>query len=233
MKFRPILHPPVSIEQLMERVYQIAGHSIQQIAHSCHQPVPSDLMHNKGYVGQLIEMVLGAQSGSLAQPDFPELGVELKTLPINRLGKPKESTYISVAPLLDLAGVSYQNSGVGKKLEHVLWIPVEAEKDIVLADRKVGQGFLWQPNPQQKRQLERDFNEIIELIALGEVETITAHQGEVLQLRPKAANSKALTQARGPDGDNIMTLPRGFYLRPGFTRKLLNSFVHQEDSEDC
>ena len=53
----------------------------------------------------------------------------------------------------------------------------------------------------------------MDLIVLGHVERITARHGEVLQLRPKAANSKALTEAIGEQGQPIATLPRGFYLK--------------------
>ena len=52
-------------------------------------------------------------------------------------------------------------------------------------------------------------------------ERITARHGEVLQLRPKAANSKALTEAIGEFGQPILTLPRGFYLKKRFTGALL------------
>ncbi|MMZ71354.1 DNA mismatch repair protein MutH [compost metagenome] len=42
-----------------------------------------------------------------------------------------------------------------------------------------------------------------------------------MQLRPKAANSKALTRAIGRNGQPIQTLPRGFYLKIDFTHQLL------------
>ncbi len=224
----PVLDPPNSVNALIIRLQRLAGLSIEQVAQFCQQIVPNDLLKNKGWVGQLIELALGAQSGSLAQPDFPHLGIELKTLPLNSQGKPKESTYVSVAPLTDLSGVSYENSSVGKKLNHVLWIPVEADNNIPLAKRRIGQGFLWQPNDQERALLSKDFSEIIEKISMGEVESITAHEGEALQLRPKAANARALTQAVGPEGELMMTLPRGFYLRPSFTRQLLQRYFEQK-----
>ena len=58
-------------------------------------------------------------------------------------------------------------------------------------------------------------------IALGEVEAITARQGEFLQIRPKAADGRALTDAVGPDGQIIQVRPRGFYLKKTFTRAIL------------
>ena len=64
----------------------------------------------------------------------------------------------------------------------------------------------------------------MDMIVLGHVEKITARHGEILQLRPKAANSKALTEAYGADGQPIKTLPRGFYLKTHFTAELLERY---------
>jgi DNA mismatch repair protein MutH len=64
----------------------------------------------------------------------------------------------------------------------------------------------------------------MEMIALGQVENITAKQGQYLQLRPKAANGDALTEAIGKNGQIIHTRPRGFYLRKEFTNKILQDF---------
>jgi DNA mismatch repair protein MutH len=78
-----------------------------------------------------------------------------------------------------------------------------------------------EPNEEEDRQLRMDWEELMDLIVLGQVERITARHGEVLQLRPKAANSKALTEAIGARGEPILTLPRGFYLKKNFTAALL------------
>jgi DNA mismatch repair protein MutH len=69
----------------------------------------------------------------------------------------------------------------------------------------------------------------MEMIALGQIENITARHGQYLQLRPKAANGAALTEAIGKNGQVIYTRPRGFYLRKEFTRQILqNFFSHGE-----
>lgn len=107
------------------------------------------------------------------------------------------------------------------KLKRVLWIPVEGERSIPLAERRVGSPLLWSPNEEEDRQLRLDWEELMDMIVLGHVERITARHGEVLQLRPKAANARALTEAIGAHGEPILTLPRGFYLKKNFTRALL------------
>jgi len=61
----------------------------------------------------------------------------------------------------------------------------------------------------------------MDMISMGELEQITAHQGQYLQVRPKAANTKALCKGFNNEGKEILTLPRGFYLRPNFTRQIM------------
>jgi DNA mismatch repair protein MutH len=183
--------------------------------------IPADFKRHKGWSGQLLELWLGASAGSKPQQDFPELGVELKTLPISFQGLPLETTYVCYAPLLPPPGTNWQNSNVRNKLQHVLWVPIEGERSIPVAERRIATAFLWQPNKQQDHQLQQDWEELTELIALGAVESITARQGQVMQLRPKAASGKVLTSALGADGQRIQTRPRGFYLRKNFTRDLL------------
>ncbi|KZN53357.1 DNA mismatch repair endonuclease MutH [Pseudoalteromonas luteoviolacea] len=216
--------PPTSIAELLLRVEAIAGLTLGELAAQYHFKSPDDLLREKGWPGQLIEYVLGASAGSKPVPDFEHIGVELKTLPLSYAGKPLETTYVSVVPLTNLTGLTWQNSSVKKKLNHVLWLPILAERDIAPIDRTVGSGFLWQPNAVQEAQLQRDWEEQIELIALGRVDEISGHLGEVMQIRPKAANSKVLTDAIGPQGGLIKTLPRGFYLKTQFTQNILAQY---------
>ncbi|MFO6422750.1 DNA mismatch repair endonuclease MutH [Motilimonas sp. KMU-193] len=216
--------PPTSVEQLMSRAYAIAGLSLAELAQAANWPVPNDLRRDKGWVGQLIEYHLGAEAGSKPEQDFPHLGIELKTIPINEQGKPLETTFVCVAPLLDIAGLSWQNSNVRNKLSCVLWLPVEGSRDIPVGLRRVGSPLLWQPSPAEEALLQQDWEELMERIALGDIEHVTARHGQVLQLRPKAANGKALTDAIGPDGQRIQTRPRGFYLKKEFTRQILESY---------
>lgn len=183
--------------------------------------VPNNFKRQKGWSGQLIERALGASAGSKPIQDFPQLGIELKTLPLSFANTPLETTYVCYAPLTNVAGISWKSSNVRNKLQKVLWVPLTGEREIPVAQRSIGQGFLWRPSAQQDADLKQDWEELMDLIALGKVETITARMGQFMQLRPKAANGKALTEAVGQDGSKIKTRPRGFYLRKEFTQSIL------------
>ena len=172
-------------------------------------------------VAGIAPMVDFSSAGSKPEQDFAGLGVELKTIPVDSLGRPLETTFVCVAPLTGNSGVTWETSHVRHKLKRVLWIPVEGERSIPLAQRRVGSPLLWSPNEEEDRQLREDWEELMDMIVLGQVERITARHGEYLQIRPKAANAKALTEAIGARGERILTLPRGFYLKKNFTSALL------------
>lgn len=216
---------PQTLEQLLSQAQSIAGLTFGELADELHIPVPIDLKRDKGWVGMLLERALGATAGSKAEQDFSHLGVELKTLPINAEGYPLETTFVSLAPLVQNSGVKWENSHVRHKLSCVLWMPIEGSRHIPLRERHIGAPIFWKPTAEQERQLKQDWEELMDLIVLGKLEQITARIGEVMQLRPKGANSRAVTKGIGKNGEIIETLPLGFYLRKEFTAQILNAFL--------
>ena len=216
---------PQTLEQLLSQAQSIAGLTFGELADELHIPVPPDLKRDKGWVGMLLERALGATAGSKAEQDFSHLGVELKTLPINVEGCPLETTFVSLAPLVQNSGVKWENSHVRHKLSCVLWMPIEGSRHIPLRERHIGAPILWKPTAEQERQLKQDWEELMDLIVLGKLDQITARIGEVMQLRPKGANSRAVTKGIGKNGEIIDTLPLGFYLRKEFTAQILKAFL--------
>ena len=221
--------PPRSESELLTRARQIAGLNLAQLASRVNQPVPASLCTAKGWVGQLIELCLGASAGSRPEPDFELVGVELKTVPVNQAGRPLESTYVCTVPLTGNTGLEWETSWVRRKLSRVLWVPVEAEPDIPLAQRRVGMALLWSPNPQEAAILQQDWEELMDLIVTGQLDQVSARHGTFLQIRPKAANRFALCTSFDENGAPTETLPRGFYLRTRFTRDILERHYQLAD----
>ena len=213
--------PPTTREELLKRAQSLAGKTIGEIAEEMQFLVPDTLKRKKGWQGQFIEQCLGADSGNLSQPDFAHLGIELKTLPIDYSGKVLESTYVCVLNLTGQRLMQWQDSPVHHKLSHVLWVPIARSGEKSVMQSKIATPFLWRPSRQQFDLIRQDWENAVEMVNLGQVDKLNARLGEVLQVRPKAANSRVLTQATDRDGRAIETLPRGFYLRPGFTQQIL------------
>jgi len=217
-----LIAPPQSLEELMLRADALAGKTIGEIASNINITVPDNLKVKKGWQGQFLEQCLGADSGNLSQPDFNHLGVELKTLPIDLLGRVEESTYVCVLNLIDHQLLQWQQSAVCKKLGHVLWVPIAKRAEQGVTESLIATPFLWKPSLEELEILKSDWENVMELVSLGKIDLLNARLGEVLQVRPKAAHSRVTTKAYGANGEIIDTLPRGFYLRASFTQKILS-----------
>ena len=213
---------PQTTDELLQLCDAIAGCSLEELAALAGIKMAKDLRTNKGWVGQLIEWHLGATAGSKPEQDFKHLGIELKTIPIDQFGKVLETTFVCSAPLLNTTNLTWENSNICNKLSTVLWVPVQGERDVELSQRIVGNGFLWSANNTEQSLLMNDWNELMEKIALGDIESISARDGQAIQIRPKAANGQCLTDAFGKDGALIKVRPRGFYLKKSFTQAIIN-----------
>ena len=180
--------------------------------------LPLDARKGKGAIGQLIERALGATAGSRAAPDFPGLAVELKTLPVDPAGRPRESTFVSS---LDLGAVdrSWPTSSVRHKLARVCWVVVEGDPGVPLEQRRCGASFFWSPSTEEEALLRRDYDDILSLVETGA--RIGGGVGQALQLRPKGRDGKDLRRAINEEGAAVRMAPRAFYLRRSFTEALV------------
>lgn len=219
----PLLSPPQSFAELNERAAALLGQNLAVLAQQARLRLPDSTLHGKGFTGELIEILLGADAGSDSAPDFSTLGVELKTMPVDGNLMPLESTFICALNLQNLRGVDFWHSVLWHKMQRMLWVFIRAERERPLPERYVAGYYFYRPSGEDLRQLEQDYNELTSLICEGRIEELTAHLGEIVQLRPKAADGTALTPCVGPDGTLIMTRPRGFYLRRSFTSRICTS----------
>lgn len=216
-----MIPPPRDEAELLARARALGGRSVAEIASALGAVAGGDPVRTKGSAGAILERALGASGGSSRVHDFPHLGVELKTIPVDARGVPIESTYVCTLSLADAESQEWATSWVRAKLGRVLFVPLVGEAEIAWPDRVVGAPVLWSPTPEQEQVLQADFDEVVGLIGVGRIEEVTAHLGRWLQVRPKAAHGRVRTLAFGAEGEAIATVPRGFYLRARFTGAVL------------
>jgi len=212
---------PTSEGELIRRASPLAGLTLGELGSRVGIDVPDEAVRAKGIAGRILEKALGASAASRAEPDFVGLGIELKTIPLDARGTPKESTFVCSISLSAMADTDWEHSTVFKKLSKVLFVPVEAASSTPLRNRRIGRAFLWTWNDNEQRQLRADWERLADMIGRGDVEQITGHLGDVLQVRPKAATGRSRRRAPDERGSVQWTMPRGFYLRPSFTGAVL------------
>ncbi|MGO8993020.1 MAG: MutH/Sau3AI family endonuclease [Polyangiaceae bacterium] len=213
------LPPPADLHELAARAGALAGRALGDLAAEHALAFAGrEGAHTKGKTGELVERILGASGGSAAVHDFPDLGVELKTIPVDAELRPRESTYVCTLQLAEADRAEWATSWVRAKLAHVLWVPIVT---IGGEAARVGEPRFWIPTAEQLAVLAGDFEEIMGMIALGGIERLTARTGRWLQVRPKGANARDRTWSVGAEDSWVETGPRGFYLRTKLTGALL------------
>ena len=206
--------------ELLRRADALAGWSIAELAARLQIPLPERPERAKGFVGRLLEEALGATAGSRPEADFPALGVELKTIPLDSQGKARESTFVTYASVDELCGSDWESSRVRHKLARVLWIPIEARPGLTFSERRIGIPLLWSPNAAQEELLRADWERLSEALIAGEAGDVRGNVGQVLQLRPKAARAEVRSLQWDAEGFASLAQPKAFYLRAPFTTSI-------------
>lgn len=212
--------PPCSREALLAAAGRLAGRTVGEVAAELSARLPESTLRGKGFVGALVEAALGASAGSRAEPDFPALGIELKTLPMSADGRVLESTFVASIPLTSLAQLDFDASPIGHKLREVLFVPVEG-KPIPFADRRFGTPLLWRFDDTERAILERDYERLALRVSRGELERVSAHEGDAMQVRPKARRGADRRLFFDESGTGHVEQPRGVYLRARFTESVV------------
>ncbi len=221
MQERARILPPADEGELLGRAWALAGRSLRSVAEVRGERVPADLRRDKGWMGALLERCLGASAGSRSQPDFPTLGIELKTVPVGPDARPQQTTWVCATPLDGSLARRWQDAWARRKLQRVLWLPLVGASGSPPGERRLGAPLLWSPDAREDEQLRQDYEEIADAIHGGDLARLDARMGEWLHLRPKAASSRDTVPFLDADGAWVETGPRGLYLRRAFTAALL------------
>ncbi|QTM69105.1 hypothetical protein HIC20_00660 [Buchnera aphidicola (Hormaphis cornu)] len=64
--------------QLLKHAGFLRNKTLDELSQLLLVSLPYNLKKNKGIIGQLIELFLGIKNNNKTQPDFPNLGIELK-----------------------------------------------------------------------------------------------------------------------------------------------------------
>ncbi len=212
--------PPCSCAELQLRARALEGVDVGSLAAALGEPLPQSPQRAKGFVGQLAELALGADADAYDRPDFVALGVELKSIPVDAQGRPRESTFCCSIRMAAAPSATWEGSRLKRRLACVLWLPVVTTKEQSLAARRFGRARLWRPSAATWALLRADWEQLMGMLGAGQGGLLTAHKGELLQVRPKAANARQRTLGQDGDGPAAVA-PMGFYLRPSFTAAIL------------
>lgn len=222
-----------ALEAVVARARALVGLELGAIADALGLPVPRGAAQTKGWSGQILEQELGVEMGGTKGPDFAALGLELKTVPVDGQGRPRESTAVCQIDPVAIAAESWDTSYVKAKLGRVLFVALAVPEGArSVGERRVAAVALWRPSEGEAALLKADFELFVRsYFRKGRVDAITGHLGRVLQVRPKGKNSQDTRAGYDAEGRPIRVGKCGFYLRPGFVAAILRGDDASHDAK--
>lgn len=211
---------PKSLAELKHRLDAIKGVSLEDICRQLDIAMPENSTRGKGFTGQVIEYVLGADAKTLPLPDFRDFALELKTLPVDANLKPLESTFLCHANLNPVTHIPFEKSALYKKTRCMLFVFILSPDDKELGHRRILGYYFFMPDKDELETIKADYDELMDMVCQGRAHEINARIGTIVQMRPKAASGRELTQIVDRFGQIAYTRPRGFYMRRSFTQAM-------------
>ena len=187
-----------------------------------------DKEENKGGLGQLIEKYLfGINNNSDSEPDFMPSGIELKVTPYKKIksGKlsAKERLVLNIIDYMTEYKNTFRNSHFWYKNNKIqllwyLWEANKDKKDLIITHEKL----LELDKNEDLRQIEEDWNFIINKIREGKAHEISEADTMYLGACSKGAN--ALSIREQPFSD-IPAMQRAFCFKNSYMTQLVRKYI--------
>lgn len=178
----------------------------------------------KGASGLIVENLLGIENNNRDEADLPQIGCEIKILPLqkNRDGsiKAKEPTAIQMINYCEVAKETWETAKLRSKINLTLWVVYLAKVDGIPKsqdDYVIVDYFLDLPSDIQNGVFKTDWEEIQSYIKRGDADKLSCSMGIYLEPKTKGANNQDKTDAPDGKGGIIRARRRAFYYKKNYT----------------
>lgn len=210
------------LSPLFDIVTNAKGKTIKQIkSELC---IGDKCKMKKGASGLIVENLLGVENNHRDEADLPQIGCEIKILPLqkNKNGtiKVKEPTAIQMINYCEVARETWETAKLRSKINLTFWVVYLAKEngtsklqdDYVIVDY-----FLDHPSDIQNAVFKTDWEEIQAYIIKGDADKLSCSMGTYLEPKTKGSSNKDTTDA--PDGKGGLTRARrrAFYYKKNYT----------------
>lgn len=208
------------LSPLFEIIKNSKGKTIGQIK----EELNIERTMKKGASGLIVENLLSIANNNRDEPDIPEIGCEIKILPLqqNKDGtiKAKEPTAIQMINYIEVASEVWENAKLRNKISLTFWVVYLAKelgKKLSQDDYVIIDYYLDHPNNIQNAVFKEDWEEIRDYIVKGWADKLSCSMGTYLEPKTKGKNNKDVTSAPDGKGGIIKARRRAFYYKKNYT----------------
>lgn len=207
------------------RVYtEIQGIPFRELAETLGYDISKDPKSMKSAAGDIAELVAGKKPDSLPQADLSEFDIEVKTVPLDLRGYPRENTKITALNYASLLTEEWATSHVYEKVRVVLFVPIVKEETNRPDSWYVRSPFIWMPSRDQLGVMREDWETIQEMVQSGEQLAASVGQYLIANTSGQGRGRDARTYQLA-DGRTIEVKTRAFFLRKSFVAEILKANI--------
>ena len=211
-----------NLQPLFNIIKNVKGKTIRQIKEELY--IGDKCKMKKGASGLIVENLLGIENNNRDEADLPDIGCEIKILPLqlNRNGdiKAKEPTAIQMINYCQVAKEIWETAKLRTKINITFWVVYLAKengKALNQDDYIIVDYFLDHPTATQLEVFKKDWEEIQQYIIKGDADKLSCSMGVFIEPKTKGANNQDKTDAPDGKGGLIKVRRRAFYYKKNYT----------------
>jgi DNA mismatch repair protein MutH len=185
----------------------------------------------KGNFGQLLEkFYFGYEPNSFAEPDFVEVGIELKSSPLkilkNKELRSKERLVLNIIDYMSVHKEEFKKSSFWKKNAHLLLVFYLYEKDLDILDYIIKLVDEWTYPEQDLKIIKQDWEIITQKIKEGRAHEIS--EGDTFYLGACTKGATALSSFRKQPNSPEPAKQRAYSLKSGYVNHIIANIAQEE-----
>jgi DNA mismatch repair protein MutH len=217
---------PSDKNSVIEYAKKLKGKSLRQV---CDPKILEHLYSGKGNFGQVLEkFYFGYEPNSLAEADFAQIGVELKSSPLKQLKndeyRSKERLVLNIINYLNVVNQKFETSDFYKKNVSILLIFYLHQAGFDILDYIIKLVDEWSFPSTDLEIIKKDWEFITKKIADGKAHELS--EGDTFYLGACTKGANALSVRKQPFSD-IPAKQRAYSFKQGYVNHIIASIANE------
>ena len=217
---------PSDKNSVIEYAKKLKGKSLRQV---CDPKILEHLYSGKGNFGQVLEkFYFGYEPNSLAEADFAQIGMELKSSPLKQLKndeyRSKERLVLNIINYLNVVSQEFETSDFYKKNASILLIFYLHQAGYDILDYIIKLVDEWSFPSTDLEIIKKDWQFITNKIAEGKAHELS--EGDTFYLGACTKGANALSVRKQPFSD-IPAKQRAYSFKQGYVNHIIASIANE------
>lgn len=217
---------PSDKNSIIEYAKKLKGKSLRQV---CNPNILEHSYSGKGNFGQVLEkFYFGYEPNSLAEADFAQIGMELKSSPLKQLKnneyRSKERLVLNIINYVNVVNQNFENSDFVKKNSSILLIFYLHQAGFDILDYLIKLVDEWSFSSTDLEIIKKDWELITRKIADGKAHELS--EGDTFYLGACTKGANALSIRKQPFSE-IPAKQRAYSFKQGYVNHIIASIANE------